>query len=325
MKGIKDYLDGDFYQNLLSNISIGIYFVDKNRTITFFNHEAEKITGYTASEVIGTSCKHNLFNHMDQSGNLLCLLGCPLHATMMDGKNRCADVFLHHKDGHRVPIRVSSSQILDDNGNVIGAVETFYDISHEYQMDKENEDLKVLALEDELTQLPNRRYLEEWIIAKHREFKKFKRRYGVLLVDIDNFKYINDTYGHLVGDDMLKVVADTLKGATRANDIAARYGGEEFMLVLSGIDVDKLQSIGKRVCALVYHSTLEVGSKELSVSVSIGGTIVKDSDDIKDVVSRADELLYKSKINGKNRINSDIGESVIGPELNTGREKYIIK
>ncbi len=313
----------DFYKELLKSIDIGIYFVDNDRKITFFNDAAEKITGFSRDEVIGISCVDNLFNHMDKDGNHLCLSGCPLKSTMEDGISREADVFLHHKDGHRVPVHVSSVQIKNEKGEIVGAVETFKDIMSYYKMEKENNDLKTLAMIDGLTDIPNRRYLDEWLISKHREFIKFNRTYAVLIFDIDNFKRVNDTYGHLIGDEILKVVSNTLKGANRANDIVARYGGEEFVVVLSGVREKDINRIGSRMGSLIANSTYEVGQEDVSVSVSIGGSIVREGDDIDILLKRADSFLYESKQNGKNRINSEAGELVIGQALNTGLDVKI--
>ncbi len=312
-----------FYKSLLENIDLGIYFVDKDRGITFFNKKAEEITGYKAREVIGIRCVDDLFNHLDKYGNKLCLNGCPLKETINDGKIRQAEVFLHHKKGHRVPIRVSTSQIIDKYGNVLGAVETFKDISMEVEIEREKEDLKLLAMIDELTSLPNRRYLEEWIMAKHREFHKFGRKYGVLILDIDNFKNVNDTYGHLVGDEILKVVSKTIQSATRANDIASRFGGEEFVVVVSGTEIQKLHQIGKRMCSLIFNSTLEVGDCDLSVSVSIGGAIVNENDDIKSIMERADSYMYKAKSSGKSRVCTEYGVDIVERELNSSRQLHV--
>ncbi len=306
----------DFYKNLLENIDIGVYFVDRNRVITFLNKAAEKITGYTAEEVVGRSCKSNLFKHIDQYGNELCIIGCPLHATIGDGMQREAEVYLRHKDGHRIPVRVTTSKITDANGNIIGAVETFQDTSIEHRIEKEKEDLKALAMIDELTNLPNRRYIEEWLIAKHREFKKFDRCYGVLIIDVDNFKKINDSYGHLVGDEMLKVVSKTLSSAARANDLIGRFGGEEFIFVLSGIDSKKLHSIGERICSLVANSSLEVGNIDLAVSVSVGGAVASHYDTIRSLLETADHYMYKAKSTGKNRVCTSCGTDIAGVELN---------
>ena len=99
-------MDKQFYQGLLDQISDGVYFVTLDRRITYWNGGAERITGYAADEVLGRSCSEGILRHVDDAGRQLCLDGCPLAAVMKDGKPREAHVYLHHKDGHRVPVTV---------------------------------------------------------------------------------------------------------------------------------------------------------------------------------------------------------------------------
>jgi PAS domain S-box-containing protein len=95
-----------FYQDLLDQISDGVYFVTPQRRITYWNAGAERLTGYNAHEVLGRSCAEGILRHVDNAGQQLCLRGCPLAAVMEDGKSREALVYLQHKDGHCVPVMV---------------------------------------------------------------------------------------------------------------------------------------------------------------------------------------------------------------------------
>lgn len=117
--------DKDFYKELLDNLYDGVYFVDRERLITYWNNGAERITGYKSNQVIGHSCRDNLLNHVTANGIQLCDAQCPLAACMEDGIVREADVFLHHADGHRVPVLVRAAPLRDAQGNIFGAVETF--------------------------------------------------------------------------------------------------------------------------------------------------------------------------------------------------------
>jgi len=99
-------VDKKFYQDLLDQISDGVYFVTLDRRITYWNGGAERITGYGAHEVLGHRCSEGILRHVDDTGQQLCLHGCPLAAVMKDGRPREAHLYLHHKDGHRVPVTV---------------------------------------------------------------------------------------------------------------------------------------------------------------------------------------------------------------------------
>lgn len=99
----------DFYKDIIDNLYDGIYFVDRDRVITYWNKGAERITGYAATQTIGHSCRDNLLNHVTANGIQLCMTNCPLAAVMEDGHVREAEVFLHHKDGHRMPVVVRAT------------------------------------------------------------------------------------------------------------------------------------------------------------------------------------------------------------------------
>ena len=117
------------YEKIIENLYDGLYFVDRNRLITYWNKAAERISGYTAKEVVGKSCHDNILTHVDGDGNNLCLDLCPLAQTIADQEVREVEIYMHHKDGHRVPVSVRTSTLTDDEGNVIGGIELFTDIS----------------------------------------------------------------------------------------------------------------------------------------------------------------------------------------------------
>ena len=121
-------LPDSFYRQLLHSLDDGIYFVDRFRRIVFWNQGAEKISGYSFDEVQGRFCGDGLLQHVDFDGNIMCGAGCPLTATIKDGQNHEVDVYLKHKNGHRVPVKVISSPVYNADGDIIGAVERFTDI-----------------------------------------------------------------------------------------------------------------------------------------------------------------------------------------------------
>ena len=287
---------------MLNKIDEGIYFVDKNRKITFWNKGAELITGFDSKTVVGSHCYDNILNHVDDFGKKLCLGDCPLQKTIEDSKDRESKVYLHHKRGHRVKIKVKTLPLYEDNQE-IGAVEIFNVLSKEIHIsDDEIERLKELALRDQLTNLSNRRKIESVIRNKINDFETLDIGYGVLFIDIDHFKKFNDDYGHDVGDEMLKTVANTLNQPIRKTDIAGRWGGEEFIIVLSGVNDKALKRIAETARMLVENSVIRFENKNISATISVGGTLAKKSDDLKSVIKRADHLMYRSKKTGRNKV-----------------------
>ncbi len=291
----------DLYRELLDYLADGVYFTDSERRIAFWNKGAEALSGFTSQEVIGKRCMDNLLMHVDASGHELCKIGCPLSETIQDGKPRDAAVFLHHKNGHRVPVRVRVVAMKNDAGAVVGAIEVFSDNSAHLQMTQRLAQMEQLALLDSLTGLANRRYLESLFRSRLEELSRNNWQFGALFADIDNFKSINDRYGHDVGDQVIKMVGRTLDTSSRYFDVVGRWGGEEFVAIISNAEEKELVEIGERMRTLVEHSMLNV-PEYLFVTVSVGGAQAVLGDTIESLVRRADEKLYQAKKSGKNRL-----------------------
>lgn len=294
--------DPSLYKALIDNLYDGVYFVDRQRRITYWNRGAERITGYGASEVMGIRCSDNLLVHIDEEGLSLCKGLCPLARTMADLIPREIEAYLHHKDGHRVPVSIRATPILDENGETTGAVEVFSDNSSREALRQRVEDLQRTALLDTLTGLGNRRYIEQNLAARLDEMRRYGNRFGVLFMDIDHFKSINDTHGHDVGDRVLKMIAKTVSGNLRPFDILGRWGGEEFVAVVANLDAEQLERISNRFRFLVEESGLSCDGEWIRCTISIGGTMCLPEDSVEGLIRRADQLMYESKTLGRNRV-----------------------
>jgi diguanylate cyclase (GGDEF)-like protein/PAS domain S-box-containing protein len=293
----------NFHRSILDNLQEGVYVVDRSRRITFWNGGAEAITGFEPNAVIGRSCSHNILNHVDDAGKLLCKDRCPLAEVMEDGKPRSVEVYLHHRDGHRVPVRVQAVPLLGDEGEIIGAVETFVDNSETNAARQKIDELQQLALIDPLTAIGNRRYLEMNLQASLFEFQRYDWPFGLLFMDVDDFKRINDEYGHEIGDQVLQMVARTLDRNMRSFDFLGRWGGEEFVAVLVNVDREHLLRIAERFRALVEASFMTIGEAQIDVTLSIGASLVQPGDGMDTVLERADRAMYRSKEAGRNRVS----------------------
>ena len=290
----------DSYERIVENLHDGLYFVDRDRIITYWNKAAEQISGFTANEVVGKSCSDNILTHVDSDGNNLCTGMCPLAATIADGKPREAEVYMHHKDGHRIPVSVRVSALTDRDGHIIGGVELFTDISNQAANDLRVKELEKLALLDNLTQLANRNYIEREIQSRFEEKKRFNVPFGILFIDIDHFKKYNDIYGHPAGDEVLNFVANTFVANTRPFDIYGRWGGEEFIGIIRNINGKDLELLGNRLRSLTENSYIIHENEKLYVTISIGATLANENDTIHTLIKRADTLMYKSKAAGRN-------------------------
>lgn len=287
---------------LLEEIGEGIYFTDRQRRITFWNKAAERISGYRRSEVLGHSCSANILIHVDSRGRRLCLGGCPLAHALRDGRPRRARVFLHHRDGHRVPVDVRVFPLRDSKGAVIGAAELFRSASEGPNLESRLWRMERMALTDRLTGLANRRQGEAFLQARLEEFQRFSWPLGVIFFDIDDFKRLNDRHSHRVGDRALRAVARTLQHNIRSIDLAVRWGGEEFLVLVRNADPANLRRIAEKLRRLIAHSLFWVDGEAVHVTVSGGATLARKGDSRASLVERADRLMYLGKKAGKNRV-----------------------
>lgn len=292
----------DFYKDIIDNLYDGIYFVDRDRIITYWNKGAERITGYPAAQTLGRGCRENLLNHVTANGVQLCQSNCPLAAVMEDGKEREAEVFLHHADGHRLPVVIRASALRDGEGNIIGAIESFSNNASLIETRSKLRAVRQAVMSDPLTGLGNRKYLEGRLSAVVAEHHSNASPAGLLFIDVDHFKRVNDTYGHNTGDQVLRMIARTLRHALRSTDTLGRWGGEEFIVILPGLqEKAALQQIAEKVRTLVEYSRLDVDGQGLTVTVSIGATLLRPDDTPELLIGRADQLMYQSKQTGRNR------------------------
>ncbi len=287
---------------MLDAVSDGVYIVDLNRRILFWNKAAEEMTGRIAGDVLGAVCSQGALQHVDETGHCLCENGCPLLESMRSETSQETHLYLLHKEGHRIRVRVRVRPLYDEFGNLIGSVEVFRDDSEHQMLLERIQALEKESMIDSLTGLANRRYFD-WAInsclAKH---ERFGMTFGVLLLDVDHFKKFNDTYGHATGDDVLRVVGRTLANNCRASDTPVRWGGEEFAVLCEQANPEALRGAAERLHMLIDRSEVEHPDGGLSVTVSVGGCIVQKGDDMQSLMQRADKMLYAAKQAGRDCI-----------------------
>lgn len=160
-----------------------------------------------------------------------------------------------------------------------------------------------LATRDDLTQVLNRRSLFSYLKIQHELFKSSGLPFCIAMVDIDHFKQINDRFGHLVGDEILRVVTQLMQGALRANDQIARFGGDEFAVVMSGTTISNALVPLQKLCEEVRHYDFSILDQH-HLTVSIGVTEIHGDENIEQLIERADQALYQVKMSGRDGLVS---------------------
>ena len=296
------YINSDFYKGILDNLYDGVYFIDKNKKITYWNGAAEKITGYKKDEVLGVHCREDiLFYSKDEVVNL-CKGQCPLFETFGDGMMRETQVYVQHKDGHKVAVLMRAIQVRDTEGAIAGVLEIFTDNSPKITHHDKIGDLEKVALIDTLTGLANKKYLETAITSRIGEMQRYGWQFGIISMFADDFKNMNELYGREVGENALKIIAKTLINSSRPFDMIGRWGGGHFVAVIANVNENSLFAVSNRFIALVEQSHLNIGSKIIRITLSAGAAIARPQDTMDTILARAEKLMNESADHGGNRL-----------------------
>jgi two-component system cell cycle response regulator len=165
-----------------------------------------------------------------------------------------------------------------------------------------SESMEHAALTDSLTGMQNRRYFDDALREYLEEFNRIGKPIGLLILDLDHFKSVNDSHGHDVGDEVLRVVAGCLREFTRYHDVVARLGGEEFAVVAPNMDNDMLIKLAERIRRAIASLTVQTGNVRLRVTTSVGLAVWDGKEGADDFFRRADRMLYEAKRLGRNRV-----------------------
>ncbi|MFH0926867.1 MAG: diguanylate cyclase [bacterium] len=289
-------IENDYTRHLMDNLSHGVYFIDKQGMIIYWNKAAEQLTGYKASEVLGRHYVDNIPVHMNEKGGGKCHdEGSPISRALTSTGVYETEMYIYHKNGDKLPVLIRTAPVLDSSGHIISAMEILEDNSWKVKTLKKMEELEKMSLLDPLTEVGNRRYAEKNLKIRFDEMQRYKHSFGVIFIDIDHFKLLNDTYGHDFGDEVLKVVANTLKRSIRSSDLLVRWGGEEFVAIIVNIGEKGLNQLGNKMGLFVEKASIPNGNDNVKVYISIGVALANPDDTIDTLIKRADHLMYENK------------------------------
>jgi diguanylate cyclase (GGDEF)-like protein/PAS domain S-box-containing protein len=288
-----------FTDKLLENLYDGVYFVDRDRRILYWNKGAERISGYTAGEVVGKYCHANMLDHLNEEGCHLCHSGCPLVDAVSRGTSTVARVLLKHRDGRRIPVDIHVMPAIDDRGQVLGGVEIFRDASTAVALETTLKEMRKLAERDSLTGVANRRHLDEMLRLEHEVFRRTGQPFSVIMADIDHFKRINDRFGHQDGDKALIAFAHELEKLSRAHDLVGRFGGEEFLVILRETRLSEAIVIADLMRrAAPKASPIQMPCQRLTASFGVAEA--DQTGTLEGLMRHVDRALYAAKASGRN-------------------------
>ena len=262
---------------------------DKDAIITYVNDAVISETGYTKEELIGQ--KSSIFKSGKQDESFYknlwdMVLSGNIYKNVIINKRK--DGTLYHEEQTITPVF--------DEQNNLSFVSTGHDISERIEVEKK---LHTLATRDTLTGVYNRYSLNKEIDINIKKYERYEDIFGLLMLDIDHFKNVNDTYGHDVGDLVLKELCSVIENLIRETDVFGRWGGEEFLLILPKTNKDEAISIATRIKNIIEEHKFEyIPQVTVSIGVSVYNQSIKKEIFLKDV----DDALYKAKSTGRNRV-----------------------
>jgi diguanylate cyclase (GGDEF)-like protein/PAS domain S-box-containing protein len=294
------YRETERAQVTLASIGDGVIRTDPQGKIDYLNPVAERLTGWKTEDAVDCSVLE-VFQVIDEITRKP--LADPVARCLAEGKvvESPGHAVLLSREGKEYSVRDSAAPIYDRSGAALGAVLVFKDVTQLRGMERE---MIYLASHDPLTGLINRRELEARLKRAIRGARAERRRHVLLYLDLDEFKVVNDTCGHLVGDEMLKQITALLRSRVRRSDVLARLGGDEFGVLLEDCPLDQSRQIAEEMRRTVKEFRFCWRDQIFEVGVSIGLVpIDADSGDLAQVMSAADAACYVAKDNGRNRVH----------------------
>ncbi len=289
--------------SILDQVQDAIVWLDTDRKIVYWNKAAELISGVEGAHILGRACYEEPALFADFGGVNICRDKCPVAMTLKDGAPRALDIYLQHKQGFHVPVTLNVIPVLKEDGEIIGAVETFTNTSPKVTLPLNLQELEKMGLVEAETGIPAKSYLDMTLNTRLAEFQKYGLPFGLIYVDIDNYGKILEKYGRFNASKIVRIVARTLHKNVRFFDIVGRWGTEEFLVVLLNIDDSRLDIVANKLRLLIAESYITTETGMLNATVSMGASLVLRYDTVESLIKRGEQLMMHSKWLGKNRVS----------------------
>jgi diguanylate cyclase (GGDEF)-like protein len=306
-------MDPALIEQILGRVDLGVLVVDLASNILVWNHYLEVHSGRPVTEIIG----RNLFDcfpelpqkWLSRKLRTVSLLKTPAFTSWQQRpylfrfrhhRQVTGGVDFMHQDCTFYPLLDARGEV----GSICITIADATDISVVHgQLNRALAIISEQSARDGLTGLYNRRKLQEQLAVEYARVRRYGGDLSVLVLDIDHFKRVNDSFGHLVGDDVIRMVADISARTLRETDHVARYGGEEFVALLPSTNIDGAREAGERLRAEIERAEIAAGANLISVTVSVGASQLRaEHDDVEELIQDADAALYQAKRTGRNRV-----------------------
>jgi len=259
--------DPNIFRTVLDSLQTG---VGRDGKILFRNDGAERITGYRRHDVIGRSCRENILAQCNQQRCVLCGVACPLSGSMHEGKASHARVFFRHKEGHRVPVQVRCVPIRGQKGAVVGIAESFDEQSPLSERERRDHNLAAYGCLDALTGVMNQALIRSYLREHLAFFTEYDLPFGILSIGIKNLQQFRAAHGREAADDILHVVAETIKHMLSTAGFLGRWTEDQFLVIVPNCTGAERNQTGDNLETSVNSSEIKWWGDLLCVTVSLG-------------------------------------------------------
>lgn len=292
-----------FLHTVFHSIRDPFCIIDSSFRIVKANQAYGDLRNLPMDSLIGKQCHRALLDREEVCPS------CVVQKTFRSGDPCAKEKFIPLSHGAPSWGEIYTYPVRGSGGKVTHVIQYIRDVTERKRADEEKyrliERLEILSSTDGLTGLFNRRAVFERLSAEAARSQRYGSALSLILCDVDQFKKINDTYGHIAGDRVLQHVADIIRSLVRKTDVVARYGGDEFIIILPETPLSHAVTLAERIQAMIEASTIDVpGSGGISSSLSFGvSDLGPQPDDVHKVVRNADDALYDAKRSGRNRVS----------------------
>lgn len=292
-------------EQLFELAPFGCYILKPDQTVLFWNRDAERLLGYSANEMVGRMSIGATLKCLYANGDPISFERYPEAYALVNGEPQTVKMFMQRKDGTEVLVRDTVVPLADSEGRISWLVALFVplvDESYEHGLVRQ---IYQSATQDPVTGLPGRKYMEVAIADALELYRRTGQVFAVLFADIDEFHDINNTFGHVAGDRVLKGFSDLLEKSKRRCDSFCRWGGDEFVGLLHLRTTKDIDGLVRRYMESAENFSIRIGDDDIGCAISVGIAAVREGDTVQSLIDRADQHMYEAKGRQHERIVTD--------------------
>ncbi len=275
----------EIFRAIVDRVETGVYAIDREQKIAYWNHGAEKITGYLSQEVLGRSCADKFLVSCGEHNPLTCTQHCSQETTR-DGVPHTVATYVRHRSGHVLPIRLWTMGLKDATGAIIGAMKIFSEQTAFAVASREEVPAEISENLDQESGAISRVGLDEFLRKQVEAFEKQGRPCGIIAVHMEGFEGFRQAHGKEGAGAFAREMSRTLKELVRRTDVLGRWDEEHFVGVLPGCGIEPLEKVAGRMSAIASKVAIPWWGKQLSLAVSVRIMMISAGDKVETIEAR---------------------------------------